>query len=789
MSKNFIDVLKTSCIQLAHNTIINHPQAGRLINTRLEQEGYGKYTIKNDKRTWKYYLNMAGLYHAYDHDRIYKINKDNKIGFDEDGNPLPGLENSVRYILISVPSDTGVKYIEFRKEVISDVDTDVNLALNYQFGGRFYNDLVGMYPELESLIKGILHPISLDVSTNADSYCVLYCGGYYRTRLNYTHSEYSFIKGSNLIYDEINLIEEWEYSLIEEIDSFTRNFFRQHDNATYAEYNDLWFATSIGLYYLNLPMLIFNIRFEKSKGLETHSGHVKLFLNSHLFLDQFMVYLSRKQYMYLYQDFNWLYANTGKQKVLDELIEKLLKESGISVFVYIGLQNTKELGINDTSEITFIRRPYTKLFNTTNSKIVLTAEQMIELEKNAARDNDKNVDIQVKRVNYSSDISKSSHFKTKVLETQYSNQTQIRGISKEEFFWNNCVWSAFNGEYSGLINLNLPVSEKFIQLTVKNAIIFFYYCYAKAYLRIEPLLIPELLLHHIPKTHCLIPSLMDLEKSYYQDHPDADKVTKDHIQSWIKVEDVGDEFKTETLIKDIVNPFSINKELNQIVRLSPVTRSYNSSIRFNLEMEKRWIEFEMRELVIPRISPLVQSAQVKKLNSDLYHVKKLKIDLKDDKGNTISYPVWLKRFNLDIDEIDEEGLRVLCIRLFAGILGYKDNDPDFWVKKHKALINLIKVFSSYNIQFVSHTEVGERSNLGVNPLRYEHDTTRSLDDDDIHICKYPDYEDKPAHTNIKTCYYGFNMFCDEASNTELLSQEQYKELIHTENDDGIKLEL
>lgn len=106
MSQNFIDIFKASCVKLAHTVVINHPYAGAVINKRLEQEGFGRYTNTQDRNTWKYYLNMAGIYHLYDSAKIHKINREKKIG-TTDG------VNFSNKMIIRVASDDGTIEKEF----------------------------------------------------------------------------------------------------------------------------------------------------------------------------------------------------------------------------------------------------------------------------------------------------------------------------------------------------------------------------------------------------------------------------------------------------------------------------------------------------------------------------------------------------------------------------------------------------------------------------------------------------------------------------------------------------
>lgn len=237
-------------------------------------------------------------------------------------------------MIIRVAGDDGTVEKEFTVENISNMDADDVIASEYQQGTRLYNELLETYPQFESLIKGILHPIPLLVSTTAADFDVLYGAGYYKTRLSGLKSQFTFIKGTAPVYLSINLIEEWEESLLPKIQEFAKIYFRQYENRVYAEFNDLYLATSIGVFALNLPTLIMSIRNELCKTREVNSNHVQFYLDSFLNIGQYIPYLLREQYMYLYRNAEWLSANAGKEKVLNELNTHILKPRRIALIDY-----------------------------------------------------------------------------------------------------------------------------------------------------------------------------------------------------------------------------------------------------------------------------------------------------------------------------------------------------------------------------------------------------------------------------------------------------------------------
>lgn len=734
MSQNFINLFKASCIRLAHTVVVNHPYAGIAINKRLEIEGFGKYTRENDKSTWKYYLNMAGIYHAYDMVKIHKINKAKGLG------TAPGIDQTK--MIIRVAGDEGTIEKEFTLENISGLTSDENLAADYQVGTINYNELLDTYPDFELLIKGILHPIPLQTSINAEDYAILYCGGYYRTRLPTLHSEYAFIKGEGLIYDEITLIEEYEADLIYKIEEFTKIFFRQHDNNTYAEFNDLYFAASIGIYYLNLPATIFNIRLESVKTSEVHTMHVQFHLDSHANIGQYMSYLTRKQQMYLYRNVEWLSCNSGKQKVFDDLIENFLKDSGIAVIFYNGYHNDSTITEEGDPTPVYVRE-YEEGLRLIDTRTKFSTEEIIELESNVARDNAKNKKDQTIRATDLSEVSPSSKYKTKIIETHLNRQSLASYITKEEFLFNNWIYSAIKGEYTGLIGIGFPNTKNKLQLTIRSAALLFYYCYAKGFMNHTPRELPEFLLHHIPKT----------------------------------MVEVGD---LETLKQRISDPKFTEAELIELYQLNPEQRRYYSSGHFKREMEKRWDEFNTRNYVAHKNGFIRASAQIKGMIEYLYLIERVQFPFNK------TFDTWIPSLGGSIQNMSTTELQRIASAIINEVLGIDLNALENLTKVHRALINIVKTFSSYNIQFVSKTAAGEFSNLGVNYPRMENMKSSYGANEYIYIHNYPEYQSDQASA-ITNTRYGFNHVYESHGPEKLLSQEQIKILILTEQNEGINV--
>lgn len=734
MTQNFVNIFKESCVRLAETVVINHPYTGMVINQRLKTEGYGAYTQDHDRNTWKYYLNMAGQYHAYDEVMIHRINRERGLGLSDNIDQTK--------MIITIAGDAGPVEKEFSIENISGPLADENISAEYQQGSTSYNALVDIYPEFEELIKGILHPIPLEVSINAEDFAVLYCGGYYRTRLNTLNSEYAFIKGESLIYNYINLIEDWELSLIDNIQEYTKTYFRQHDNRAYGAFNDLYFAASIGIYYLNLPAYIFNLRLEKFKTSEAHSTHVLLYLDSYIELGQYMSYLSRKQHMYLYRNVEWLSCNAGKEKVFEELIENILKPSGISVFYYEGLQDTENHSRDLEPESAYIRvsGDITKMIDT---KTRYTVKDVVNLLVKSARDNPLYLEDQIEDVTEAGLASKSSLYKTKIVETHLNRQTLVTTIPKEEFLLNNWIYSSQNGEYTGILSVINPDNGARIQLTVKNACILFLFIHMRVNLKLDIKTLDSLYISHIPKTFSELPALEDIQK----------------IPSDVRVSD-------ETIKK--------------IYSLSPSNRRYTSTGQFGRDMDINWDRFNTRNYMGYSEQGIRSSAQIKHITNVHYFNDVVSIDVGGD------FDRWLIGLGVDLATFSESALKTIANSILKTALDLTDEDEETLKRIHNAMVNIVKTFASYNIQFVTKTASGELSNVGVNYIRME--TVKSSEGgyNDYHIYNYAGYDTitKPVR-DVDTYYRNMSWRADtHEANKYYLSKEQYDVLILSETVHG-----
>ena len=136
MRENFYSVYLDSIYALAATTVIKCEDAAVAINNGVTQLGVA---VSADPTTWRYYLNICGLYHSTNSN-------------------------------ITITSLDTLEQIAF---TVENLQVHTNTALAYQYGTRYYNDLVSLYPDDQLLILGVLYPADMQKAIHSPDGTIL----------------------------------------------------------------------------------------------------------------------------------------------------------------------------------------------------------------------------------------------------------------------------------------------------------------------------------------------------------------------------------------------------------------------------------------------------------------------------------------------------------------------------------------------------------------------------------------------------------------------------------------
>ena len=676
MSNTLYRLYRDDVFTMAETMVIKQLRTADALNLFLQDR---RYSIDwESPSTWKYFLNLAGFYHKYDKDRIREINiGSGLVTVDLDGNPtnLP-VGVYADQMLVKKASDAGPVLANFNLALVDpDYNGDVAIANEYEYGTSYYRDLVDRYSDFEDLILGILHPTPLSISLPADDNTILYCGGYYRRQTNTGNlgSRYIYEKKNDIGRNSLLLIEENELSLINDLQTFINGFFVRWDVRGYTLTGDLYFPVLLANLYLQIPMFILNHRLERCLTPEAHTYHVREFLESHGKLAKYIPYLPLKQRLFLYRNVRYIEKNIGKTSTFQMLLNNLATPAGVPLAGYSLVHNLDGMpaSLYPTPQS---RRQEINFRQVGTGDDVFTIGELLEKEKDLARENDRDLDIVTGEIENTVQNSNSDYYPTKVLESAMVNMVDNEPFPFSGFLANLWIYCAAHGDFKGNVFVSNPVTNERLHLTPLSAVILAIYCYNRAYYSEDQYLttVPSLHVNNIPRSlsyqpdanHAVFPSLATLKKC------------------------VDTNVVSDTL-------------LTEIMAGSNPVYSFTSTAAFFIEAVK------MHQLLNARYKKAVMledrdaRAQAEYAVSQLYW---LTVPCTLTTSGML-YDDWLSTNGIGLADIEavadrRERYKQLGDELVKNATGNFDDKTGRLTKLQEAVIEIMRQFSSYSVQYV-----------------------------------------------------------------------------------------
>lgn len=467
MSIDYRKIYYNDNFNLARLIVIKSEESANLLNRYIISKFGNAAVDLNDPSTWKYYLNISGDYH-----------------------PLDTIMEIISPINVNNSNNT----IQFNKVLLQNNPDIWNL---YQYGTRYYYDLVNRYPLQEQLILGMLYPVDINKAIIADNYTIL----------NYPK----------------NLVEPQEGTLIQDLQNWIYNFQTRRNVRGFIISDNLYYTAQHAIMYLNIVPKLLNLRLRRMRTNEVHSFHIRQYLASHQNLDVYIDYLTLKQQLFLYRNLLYIEHNAGKKDTFKWLIDKLLTDINIPLVEY----NSKHKNHYDSSYYNdYIFE--TKYVNNTNNSVAKIDIDLIDIlnkEINLTRGNSEyitnninNTDLVIKRSLY-------GNLKTKVLESNMIDYSDGLSFSLYDVMFNHWGYLSLNNLYTSFITINTPKQTESIILTVQDAFLYLIYNQLKI-LNIDTTYIPKLLFQRIIRGNNI--SVNDLLEV-----ADKNRIKNNDIPNWI----------------------------------------------------------------------------------------------------------------------------------------------------------------------------------------------------------------------------------------------------------------
>lgn len=398
---------------LIRTMCIKSEATARALNNYLVA-GFGSESVDlSQPSTWKYYLNVSGQYHEKD---------------------TPMMVTSL---------DTMDEIIFSKENLVIHRET----AKAYGFGSRYYYSLVNRYPEQEQLILGVLYPCDIDVAIEAEDFTIL----------SYPPS----------------LVESQEETLIADLQAHINRYVFRNMNANYELSDPLYHASWLSIFYQDLLLKVLNLRLQRCQTNEVHSFHLREYLRSHQRLDMYLPYLNLRQSLYLYRNIRYLEANPGKRDTFDEIVEKILTQRYIPLAEF-SVRHLDTFDENLLPSVTVRRRAVNNTVNSTAS-MYLSYDELVEKEQATAGGNPKYYLGSKGKVYNKLQLSRSSAIQTKNLESDMVDYSDSVPDKLPGVLLNHWIFMACEGLYQSVISVVNPQTNLPLQLTVKDALIYYVY--------------------------------------------------------------------------------------------------------------------------------------------------------------------------------------------------------------------------------------------------------------------------------------------------------------------------
>lgn len=411
---NLYQIYHESVTKLAATLVVKDEATCQVLNSRLSAL---KQEVKDDApETWKYYLNLNGRYHPTD-------------------------------TLMKVTSMDTHEEIDFTRE-----NMDIHRATwrEYQYGSRYYTELITKYPKQDMLIHGILNPVDMATAIAAPDHSILY-------------------------FDS-SLVEGRETNLIPKLQEWITAQFTRWAQDDYRINNSLFTAARLAILFMAMPGAIKSIRSENCHTPQVHSYHIRRYLASFGPLDQYYSQMNEFQRLYFYRNIRYIMRNNGKDEIFRELIDNVMTERNFPVAEYTLQQNDADVVATFDPAIQYMRSSINGIPSALGLDMKNT-RQMLDLQRTLARSNPGEEEYAQEYIPASAVRSLNAEVDTKVLESNVLDMKESEPYTLADVLLNQWIYFADLGIYQTVLTLQLPNGGESFKLSMKEAFIVYQYLY------------------------------------------------------------------------------------------------------------------------------------------------------------------------------------------------------------------------------------------------------------------------------------------------------------------------
>lgn len=419
MANDIYRIYLSRVFALAKTMVIKSESSAIVTNQALKDLGL---TVSDDKRTWRYYMNISGAYHSTNA-------------------PMQVMSLDTR------DAQGNAEVIDF---TIENLQLHRATAAAYGYGTKRYKQLLEQYPRNEILILGILYPVDIDTAIAAE-------------------------EGQILWYDK-TFVDDNELNLFDLIQKEIYGFLNRWDVEDYARIEELYEYTRHDIFYMQLPMFIINARMENARTIFACEFHIRCFLASHGRLDVFMGSMTKDQQLFFYRNLPWLNRNPGQNTTFELLRDKVLADRRFPLATYEMHHNVSEMPDSLYPQIEMVRRETTADYASLPAESY-SVEEVLEKEMGLAPSNDKNLDYRAPIYETNLSLAKYGMRQTKVLDSRVIDRSDSQVFTVAGTLLTHWLYLSATNRYRAVVRVDNPVTGEEIALSAKDAFILFLYAY------------------------------------------------------------------------------------------------------------------------------------------------------------------------------------------------------------------------------------------------------------------------------------------------------------------------
>lgn len=509
-------------------------------------------------------------------------------------------------------------------------------AKAYTIDSSYHRELMDRYPHQKDLIRGIINPVDIDKAIAADDFTILAW--------------------------DASLVEPQESNLMYELQKWIKGFVTRWYMGRLGFTQTLYPASFWVTLFMQMCSAVLNIRLANCGTRYVHSYHVWAYLGSHGRLHLYKDYLTTKQALHLYRNITWYENNAGKKETFADLITYILTERNIPLAAYELWQNASNIPAEILPEMEVAKLPLNSIAESATGVEKTTIAEVLRSQVPMARDNADYLEAQMVNVPRRARSTYVAKLPTKVVKSEMIDNTDSTPVKLIETIYNEWVWLVSQGRYVANVSLENPLTQTFITLTAKQALVLWTYFLLKEY---------ELPTEKIPTVLCqgvmrvMVPKYTELAAE-----TDMTVLTPTMLMlALTEHTPVGKIISTEDFYRTMVQIHG-NRLAHRVLystQEDPVRRGY-------LERVTQQFYFDTRVAIV------------------------------DDPKKT--YDQWLAENQLDFSNFKTADFAAIEETLFALVTGMSLKHVSSLKEIQAAMLGIVSQLSSYSIQFLKEINDG-----------------------------------------------------------------------------------